>query len=412
VTRRNHELDGRLHQTTDCSPLDRPFAACSRTAKFDIYDRELSSVNLDLWMPIGRIRSLPGGQKREGERRVILSSKDTSESSSNLDSVGGILIHPETGQAFRMRTQNCNPPKRPVIMTSGSHHATLSSEVRFAPVASDPQMRDITLSPRVSKSACGAIDKFGVPSDARARISGGSMASYPNRALTRIEARFLYNGQEYGGRYGSGVFVGPKHVLTAAHNCYDCIGDVCGQTGDIWHAYFRNSKMESTAQWVWVHPNWFEGNTETSVDYGMLVLREQGTYSPGAWGMISGPDSIIKSPTLAGFPGESTFCKAAPFPEPGCEPWGWCDGRCYRMVVNVTNRKKEVLWGKSHSQGGQSGGPWYMDISGARYVCGVHALGDAVETVVAKRLTANSLHNLCAVMKDFPHSYWKTPSGC
>ena len=257
---------------------------------------------------------------------------------------------------------------------------------------------------------CGPPNKWPSPlyldPDNRTRFKG-ERSQYPWRAFARID----------GLSPGSGVFIGPKHVLTAAHVVFDCQSPGnCVFNGKT-RVYFGDGDSRAVERLI-VPDAWFfnGGAAGVNADYALIVVREDGKYSPGYFSFGTANDAEIANLRAYGFP--TARCKDAPveLQSPSCKPWGQCGnesfsgrGELYGTSMNVWFGGGGTITGPCQSQSGQSGSGFYYEKSGNRRVVGVlHGTvefkGQAGQMAIAKRLGPESTAQIAWWISQFPHS--------
>jgi len=226
--------------------------------------------------------------------------------------------------------------------------------------------------------------------------------NYPWRTFCRL----LEDSRSGLRMVGSGVFVGPRHVLTAAHN-------VRNDGYNIPTLVYPGGQFAENGVWevdeVYFLKGWLD--TEDPIyDYALLVLVEKGSYSPGclSYGYHSS-NSFFRNDYIwrMGFPADSCGCYDGPEPGIYQAPWHKCGGRLYGNKFKIRYVKKYLFGGDTINQSGESGSPLYRYNGGNRVVYGVHIAGDA-KFLLAKRLTEGSFNALNRWIARHPHSYWGT----
>ena len=368
-----------------------------------------NEVNPREWESVGYVNVL-SNEARQDARRIRLGTISQSKSimsREGVDSRGGILVHLATRQAFRRI-------HLPSLVTT-------ASELPYPPasVARSPEVRLPGFSPRSEgarpfsaptkteqvPAGCKGLLQ---PLDPDFRLRKTGREQYPWRCFAKIIIKSAGSFDNV----GSGVFVGPKHILTAAHNIWDCFNGSCGLTGTSWEAHFPYHVRNAT--WLWIHPNWHAGDTQNvNLDYGVIILDEPDNYSPGCLSMYAPSSKEIAGPNVYGFPSDLLACKDSPFPEDGCEPWGKCGDNLYvgTMNIAISQVKKYRFGGHVNTQMGQSGGPYLIWSLGKRVVIGVHSQGNG-QFGLAKRLHSDSIFNIVNLaIKPHPHKFWGTSCG-
>jgi V8-like Glu-specific endopeptidase len=353
----------------------------------------LDAVSRDRFEHIGNIETLLASR-----RSVACMSENLETDASDP----GYHIHAVTGEVLRQREWTAHL----------SHFDRGNKIFEAAELGLDsPRVPGSQNIERPLSTAAGCVHGCNEPlnpklcPDNRTRIVDTS--PFPFRAFCSIAMPTASNSPHF----GSGCFIGPKHVLTAAHNLYMCIGSQCGWTGGPAQVTDGNG-ITRTAMWYWLPSAWIEGPPGTAlgrrkVDYALITLWEHGSYSAGCFSYSDSSYGQLKKLHTSGFPSPTMLCKTAPVPTEGCAPYGNCDGRLYSGVMRVTKVRHNWFGGDCNCQAGQSGSPLYQMINGIPNVYGVLSQSDGHYTV-AKRLRASSVANLKAAIAAHPHSYWGT----
>lgn len=190
--------------------------------------------------------------------------------------------------------------------------------------------------------------------DGRERIE--NTIDWPN--LLHGQLTMKYSDGEYG---GSGVLIGPHHLLTAAHNVYDVdkkewarsisvrlgLNEAVAPFGEI-----KVAKAYTFDQWV--------QNKDSNYDMALITLSNSIGYKTGWAGVVSLEDESLvkKNVTITGYPGDMGFNK----------------------MMKMSHRLKVVdperFYYDIDTYGGQSGSGIWIQKFASPYVIGVHTLGE------------------------------------
>lgn len=190
--------------------------------------------------------------------------------------------------------------------------------------------------------------------DGRERVE--NTIDWPN--LLHGQLTMKYSDGEYG---GSGVLIGPHHLLTAAHNVYDVdkkewahsisvrlgLNEVVAPFGEI-----KVAKAYTFDQWV--------QNKDFNYDIALITLGNSIGYKTGWAGVVSLEDESLvkKNVTITGYPGDMGFNK----------------------MMKMSHRLKlvnpERFYYDIDTYGGQSGSGIWIQKFASPYVIGVHTLGE------------------------------------
>jgi len=203
--------------------------------------------------------------------------------------------------------------------------------------------------------------------DGRQRVQ--SPTAWPNSVHTQLS--IIFQGEEYG---GSGVLVGPHHVLTAAHCVYDWKNNLGWASSINIHpalndkvAPFGSIKIAKAYTFL----EWTQrGNPK--YDMALLVLEKSIGLDTGWGGMISCSEASLKSlkVNITGYPADKGF------------------KQLWTMKHKLERIAAEQLSYMIDTFGGQSGSPIWASIKGHPYIIGVHTQGGKNENF-GVRLSSN-----------------------
>lgn len=191
--------------------------------------------------------------------------------------------------------------------------------------------------------------------DGRTRIQETTQWPY----LLNGQLHMQYSdGRIYG---GSGILVGPHHILTAGHNVYDVRKQEWANTISV--RLGLNKKVapfgEAKVIQVYTFRSWVEqGNP--NYDMALVVLNRSIGHETGWCGLLCVDDETLSKETVAitGYPGDKGFNKMM------------------TMSHRVQKVESEKLYYDIDTYGGQSGSGIRIDKWGSPYVVGIHTLGE------------------------------------
>lgn len=192
--------------------------------------------------------------------------------------------------------------------------------------------------------------------DGRVRIQ--DTTAWPHVIHAQLEMR--YASGNYG---GSGILVGPHHILTAAHNVYSndtkewaqdisvCLG-LNGKAAPF--GTLKVVKAHTFKQWVNEH--------NKSFDIALLVLDRSIGSEIGWSGLLSLDDeSLLKEEVhVTGYPGDKGFTKMM------------------TMSQKLKSVEPEQFYYDIDTYGGQSGSGIWINKWGMPYTIGIHTLGEGI----------------------------------
>lgn len=216
--------------------------------------------------------------------------------------------------------------------------------------------------------------------------------SYPWRTMVGL---YLKDGG--GPSFCSGVFIGPRHVLTAAHCIWDRSANtltkvkvVPGLDG------FATEPNGMNAVKFYVVPDGWDEEGSTRYDYALLVLWDQ-ELSLGWQGFAakSHPSLNESSAWLVGYPANHWECSASP------EASGLCWDHLYAQSCTLQQVWASEIWHKCDAKRGQSGSPHYHYNGGSRQVVGVLS-AESSNWNKDCRIRSGNFDSLCDWIGDYP----------
>lgn len=228
-------------------------------------------------------------------------------------------------------------------------------------------------------------------------------SNYPWSAITRLESYCVGCVNEPNpAPTCSGTFVGPRHVLTAAH-CMDNgwrTNSPAGRGGSYGGNKYPWGRRAMVG--VAIPQGWSGGGPK--YDYATVILDDINWF-PGYFGFGTASAGALDWDHInsAGYPGRLQTCNAAPIGSA-------CDGFMYRQYEST---RAVGLWTIYHSHDtnpGNSGMSLYDYINGSRIVRGVHK-GPAVTGNRAHRIRSGSYGSICSAITNNPSSFQAYP-GC
>lgn len=189
--------------------------------------------------------------------------------------------------------------------------------------------------------------------DGRTRIR--NTTDWPNSIHAHIN--IILDGAEYG---GSGVMVGPHHLLTCGHCVYNFSKRKFYDEIEVYPALNGNlgpfDKVKVTKSYIF--RSWIDGEDQ-QFDMALLILDHSIGYSTGWGGLLSTFDEDISQEkvNITGYPGDKGFK----------EMW--------TMAHTIKTFKPEQFDYEIDTYGGQSGSAVWINKWNAPMILGVHTLG-------------------------------------
>jgi V8-like Glu-specific endopeptidase len=226
------------------------------------------------------------------------------------------------------------------------------------------------------------------------KVHTTGMKTFPWRAFTAIVTGEAKTSN------CSGVFVGPRHVLTAGHCLADdgaFFADQRAAPGMNGIGNFSNGVLKHS--WYFVSQGWLNGENPNN-DVALLVLEDTKEAADIGWFGMEVGNPVIDNVRTWGYPGASYTCAASPSP-PLCSNYLYGDTGTAMPISGG--------WRVMHNmdtQPGQSGSPIYRFTDGERRVIAVHTNGNGGDGLNrGKRLAAASIDVICDWIHARPSSY-------
>ena len=162
---------------------------------------------------------------------------------------------------------------------------------------------------------------------------------------------------------GSGILVGPHHILTAAHNVYSQDTKKWAQRISVCLGLNGNAAPFGTLKVVKAHTfkKWVHEHNK-NFDMALLVLDRSIGSEIGWSGLLSLDDeSLLKEEVhVTGYPGDKGFTKMM------------------TMSHKLKSVELEQFYYEIDTYGGQSGSGIWIDKWGSPYTIGIHTLGEGI----------------------------------
>lgn len=217
---------------------------------------------------------------------------------------------------------------------------------------------------------------------------------WPYCINAKLRIKFPFSTNSFG---GSGVLIGPHHILTAGHNVYS-------------NKKFHNKRqIKEEERWatnisvnLGLHMDETPFGTQETVkiytfkqwterkpghDMALLILNESVGYETGWAGLACLPDSILqeKKAIIAGYPGDGKNEEKFKVMR--------------KMSGNINEYEQEKLIYEIDTSGGQSGSGIWIKKRDMPYVIGVHVSGDKENRInIGTRLSKNKYKQLIALI--------------
>ncbi len=171
-------------------------------------------------------------------------------------------------------------------------------------------------------------------------------------------------GFSEGNYLGSGVLIGPHHILTCGHNVYD-------YENKQWvkgiEAFFALNDDQAPfgkvhAVRIYAHLKWYKQG-DSDFDIALIVINKSIGLKIGWCGLMYLPNekTLKKAISITGYPGDKG----------GKQMW--------TMKDTIKALSEERLFYDIDTMGGQSGSPIWLMILKNPYIVGIHTLGEGKE---------------------------------